>query len=70
MTRRLRVLLRWAGLAGSVENESTWVRIAPTDTHLMGPMEWKGPKHLRIPAMFREGCLRSVDEVVIEWDVR
>jgi hypothetical protein len=49
-------------LAGSVEDKLTWVRIAPTDTHLQGPMEWHGPKLLRIPAAFRDGCFRSIDD--------
>jgi hypothetical protein len=54
-------------LARSVDDKSTWVRIAPTDTRLGGPMKWRDAKRLWIPAAFRDGCLRSVDDVVIEW---
>ena len=57
-------------LARSVEDKSTWIRIAPTDTHLRGAMEWRGPKHLWVPALYRDGCLRSFDDVVIEWSAR
>lgn len=57
-------------LARSVEDRATWVRLAPTDTHLMGPMEWKGSNCLCIPAAFRDGCRTRVDDVVIEWSNR
>jgi hypothetical protein len=57
-------------LGRSMDDKSTWIRIAPTDTHLMGSMEWRGPKHLWIPATFRTGCFRCLDDVVIEWATR
>lgn len=57
-------------LARSIHDESTWFRIAPTDTHLGGAMVWVTPRHLRIPAAYRDGCLRGLDDVVIEWDTR
>ena len=57
-------------LARDVEDKSTWIRMAPTDTHLLGPMEWRGPNQLWIPAQFRDGCLKRVDDVVIEWEWR
>jgi hypothetical protein len=54
-------------LARDIGDEATWYRVAPTDTHLHGPMVWMTPTHLRIPAAYRDGCLRSLDDVVIEW---
>jgi len=57
-------------LARSADDKSTWFRIAPTDTTLSGPMVWVTPQHLRVPASYRDGCLRSLDNVVIEWAFR
>lgn len=54
-------------LARAIHDEATWYRIAPTDTHLDGPMIWVTPTRLRIPAAYRDGCLRGLDDVVIEW---
>jgi hypothetical protein len=54
-------------LARSIDDEGSWYRLAPTDTHLMGPMVWVTPTHLRIPTTYRAGCLRSLDNIVIEW---
>ncbi len=54
-------------MARSIDDRSTWFRIAPTDTRLTGSIEWVTPQHLRIPALYRDGCLRGLDDVVIEW---
>lgn len=55
-------------LARAIDDRSTWTCIAPTDTHLMGPMEWLSPTRLRIPASFRVGCFKGLDDVSIQWD--
>jgi hypothetical protein len=54
-------------LAHDVNDRASWIRIAPQDVKLRGAMEWRDAKTLMVPAAWRSGCKRTVEDIRIVW---
>jgi len=58
-----------AWLARSLDQQNTWVRLAPTDTVRDATFEWVGPRHLRVrtSAVPTAEFVRDIEGIRIEW---